>query len=71
MLQCVCTDQMKSSKEDKEPKSRAKNHKIKIDRTEYCKVNKEELPEDAEFKGYKSYNELKFKVCRNQSQAKG
>jgi hypothetical protein len=45
----------KSSKEDKEPKSRAKNHKIKIDRTEDCKVNKEGLPEDAEFKGYKSY----------------
>jgi hypothetical protein len=43
------------SKENKEPKSRAKNHKIKIDHTKYCKVNKEELPKDAKFKGYKSY----------------
>lgn len=40
---------------DKEPKSKAKNHKIKIDRTEYCRINKEDLPADAEFKGYKSY----------------
>ena len=42
-------------REDKAPKPKAKNHKIKIDRTEYCKVNKEDLPEDAKFKGYKSY----------------
>jgi len=36
----------------KEPKSKAKKHKIRIDRTEYCKVDKSQLPEDAEFKGY-------------------
>lgn len=44
-----------TGKGDKEPKSKAKNHKIKIDRTEYCRINKEDLPADVEFKGYKSY----------------
>ena len=33
-------------------KSKAKKHKIKIDRIEICKVDRSELPEDAEFKGY-------------------
>jgi len=45
----------KEEKPTKEPKTKKKNHKIKIDRIEYCKVDKEDLPEDAEFKGYKSY----------------
>ncbi len=35
-----------------EKKSKAKLHKIKIDRTEVCKVDQNILPEDAEFKGY-------------------
>lgn len=35
-------------------KSKAKNHKIKIDRTEKCKVDKSKLPADAIFKGYRS-----------------
>ena len=33
-------------------KSKAKKHKINIDRTEVCKVDKSILPPDAEFKGY-------------------
>jgi len=37
---------------DKEPKSKAKKHKIKIDRTEICQIDKSQLPSDAEFKGY-------------------
>jgi cell division protein FtsB len=38
----------------KEKKSKAKKHKIKIDRTEVCKVDQKLLPDDAEFKGYQS-----------------
>jgi len=47
-----------SEKERKRPKPRserktkAKKAKIHIDRSEVCKVNREILPEDAEFKGY-------------------
>jgi FtsZ-binding cell division protein ZapB len=37
-----------------EKKSKAKIPKIKIDRTEVCKVDPNILPEDAEFKGYQS-----------------
>ena len=37
-----------------EKKSKAKKHKIKIDRTKICAVDKTELPADAEFKGYQS-----------------
>jgi regulator of replication initiation timing len=37
-----------------EKKSKAKKHKIKIDRTKICVVDKAELPTDAEFKGYQS-----------------
>lgn len=40
------------NKTEKEKQSKAKNHKIKIDRTEICKVDKNILPNDAEFKGY-------------------
>jgi Transposase IS66 family len=49
-----------SEKERKVPilkekrKSKAKNHKIKIDRIERCKVDKDKLPADAIFKGYRS-----------------
>jgi hypothetical protein len=42
----------KSRKEPSEKKSKAKKHKIKIDRTEICPVDKSILPDDAEFKGY-------------------
>lgn len=37
-----------------EKKSKAKKHKIKIDRTEVCKVDQNILPDDAEFKGYQN-----------------
>jgi len=50
-----------SSEEERKPKnilkkkkSKAKKHKIKIDRVEVCKVDKSLLPNDAEFKGYQS-----------------
>lgn len=39
---------------DKTKKSKAKNHKLKIDRTEKCKVDKSTLPADAVFKGCRS-----------------
>ena len=35
-------------------KSKAKNHKIKIDRTVKCTIDKSQLPSDAVFKGYRS-----------------
>jgi hypothetical protein len=38
----------------KEKKSKSKKHKIKIARTEVCKVDQSVLPDDAEFKGYQS-----------------
>jgi len=44
----------KEREKKKEKKSKAKKHKIKIDRTETCKVDRSELPEDAEFKGYEN-----------------
>lgn len=37
-----------------EKKSKAKKHKIKVDRIEICPVDPAELPDDAEFKGYQS-----------------
>lgn len=39
---------------EKTKKSKAKNHKIKIDRIEKCKVDKSTLPADAVFKGCRS-----------------
>jgi len=42
----------KSRKPPEEKKSKAKKHKIKIDRSQICEVDKSTLPEDAEFKGY-------------------
>ena len=47
----------KERKDRQEPslkKSKAKKHKIKIDRTEICKVEQSILPEDAQFKGHQS-----------------
>jgi len=44
----------KERKKKKGKKSKAKKHKIKIDRTEICKIDRTELPEDAEFKGYEN-----------------
>lgn len=41
-------------KKKKSKKSKAKKHKIKIDRIEKCKVDRSELPSDAEFKGYEN-----------------
>ncbi len=38
----------------KKKKSKAKKYKIKIDRSEVCKVDKSILPDDAEFKGYEN-----------------
>jgi uncharacterized protein YehS (DUF1456 family) len=38
----------------KQKRSKAKKHKIKIDRTEICRVNQIDLPDDVIFKGYKS-----------------
>ena len=38
----------------KQKRSKAKKHKIEIDRTEICTVNQTDLPADAKFKGYKS-----------------
>ncbi|NQE52561.1 hypothetical protein C5S29_03130 [ANME-1 cluster archaeon GoMg3.2] len=50
-----------SSEEERKPKnilkkkkSKAKKHKIKIDRVEVCKVDQKLLPDDAEFKGYQN-----------------
>ena len=44
----------KTLKSDKTKQSKAKNHKIKIDRIEKCKVDKSALPADAVFKGCRS-----------------
>ena len=54
------TDDISSEKErkrkespDKKRKKRSKIKDIKIDRTQKCLIDKDKLPEDAEFKGYK------------------
>jgi hypothetical protein len=44
----------KERKPPTEKKSKAKKHKLKVDRTEICPVDKAELPNDVEFKGYQS-----------------
>lgn len=44
----------KSQKSSEKPKSKAKKHKIKIDRSQICKVDKSKLPDDAQFKGYEN-----------------
>lgn len=47
-------NERKTLSSEKTRKSKAKNHKIKIDRTERCKVDKNTLPCDAIFKGCRS-----------------
>lgn len=42
----------KKHKSPKQKKSKAKKYKIKIDKTEICRVDRNLLPPDAEFKGY-------------------
>ena len=44
----------KQREEKEERKPKTKKDKIKIDRTEVCKVDQSELPDDAEFRGYES-----------------
>jgi len=44
----------KKREKKKKKKSKAKKHKIKIDRIEVCKVDRSNLPQDAEFKGHES-----------------
>jgi hypothetical protein len=45
-------EERRTSNTSKKKKSKAKKHKIKIDRIEVCKVDQDILPDDAEFKGY-------------------
>ncbi|MCG7850341.1 MAG: transposase [ANME-2 cluster archaeon] len=45
-------NERKKQEPPKQKRSKAKKHKIKIDRTEICRVNQTDLPDDAEFKGY-------------------
>jgi len=47
-------ERKKNKKAKKKPEKQSKSEKIKIDRTEACNVNKTILPQDAEFKGYRS-----------------
>jgi regulator of replication initiation timing len=51
------------------PKPRgSKKEKVKVDRTEICKVDRGILPEDAEFKGYESVivQDLKIEIFHSQ-----
>lgn len=49
----VSSEKERKNRENKEEKkSKKKKDKIEIDRTEVCKVDQSELPNDAEFKGY-------------------
>lgn len=51
----ISSEEERKVKETKETRNReSKVEKIKINRTETCKVDPEILPEDAEFKGYES-----------------
>ncbi len=47
-------DERKTRNPPKDKKSKTKKPKIKIDRVEICEVDKDILPDDAEFKGYQS-----------------
>ena len=47
-------DERKKLQPPKQKKSKAKKHKIKINRTEICKVDQTDLPDDVEFKGYQT-----------------
>jgi regulator of replication initiation timing len=51
----VSSESERKQREKKgERKPKTKKDKIKIDRSEICKVDQSELPNDAEFKGYES-----------------
>ncbi len=51
----VSSDSERKKREPKEKrKSKAKKNKIEIDRTEICKIDQSNLPDDAEFKGYET-----------------
>lgn len=45
-------DDQDEDDQDKPKRTKPKKEDIKIDRVERCEINKDELPEDAEFKGY-------------------
>ncbi|MCD4844557.1 MAG: hypothetical protein K8R25_08735, partial [Methanosarcinales archaeon] len=45
-------NERKKLQPSKQKRSKAKKHKIKINRTEICKVNQTDLPDDVIFKGY-------------------
>jgi len=47
-------DERKKLQPPKQKRSKAKKHKIKINRTEVCKVDQTDLPDDVEFKGYQT-----------------
>jgi hypothetical protein len=47
-------DERKKFQHPKQKKSKAKKHKIEIDRTEICKINQTDLPNDVIFKGYQT-----------------
>lgn len=46
-------DRSRKKSDNKNRKKRSKKNDIKIDRTEKCSINKDILPDDAVFKGYK------------------
>ena len=51
----VSSESARKQREKKgERKPKTKKYKIKIDRTEICKVDQSELPNDAEFRGYET-----------------
>ena len=50
----ISSEKERTQREPQQKKSKAKKHNIIIDRVEVCHVDKAELPNDAEFKGYES-----------------
>ena len=50
----ISSEKERKNQEKTVHKKRRKNPHLKINRTEICKVDKNQLPGDAEFKGYKS-----------------
>jgi hypothetical protein len=55
-------NERKKRKSPKKPKSKTKKHKIPVDRTEICEVDKTILPQDAEFKGFKDVIVQEIKI---------
>ena len=47
-------NERKKQEPPKQKRSKAKKHKIQIDRTEICTVDQTDLPDDLEFKGYQN-----------------